>query len=183
MFRVAPIRVGVIAIALASAGMSQPLLAQAPGGALSDRVQIELRGQIVPRCALLGIASTLDLGTLSPTASASQRELTFKISCNAPFSYGLSSAHGAMRHETAQAGGSGLLAEFPYTADLTIATDDGGTLHLPCGEGALTAGCHGDSGESTALDKDASLTVSWRAGQLLAGRYTGDIGLSLSVQN
>jgi hypothetical protein len=170
---------------LASAGLVLPLPAQSQGAALSDQARIELRGEIAPRCAFHGIGSTLDLGTVGQAASVSQRALAFQISCNTPFNYGLASASGAMRHETAQAGGSPLQAEFPYTADLTIATDDGGALHLACGGGALTAGCQGDSGESTALDKDASLTVSWTAGagQLLAGRYTGDIELRLSARN
>lgn len=159
--------------------------AQGMGSAMSDKVQIALRGHIVPRCDLIGAASSLDT---TPEAGAQGREqLRFELSCNAPFAYQLSSEHGAMRHESGSAG-SGFVAAFPYRATLTILTDSGGTLSLDCASAQLSepaGACAGASGDETAIDKDVSLTVSWGPieGQLIAGRYSDDLHIAFSIEN
>jgi hypothetical protein len=162
--------------------------AQGMGGAMADKVQIELRGHIVPRCDLTGAASTLDLGTIAETGAQGEEQLQFELSCNAPFAYQLSSEHGAMRHESASSGAGAFSTEFPYRAALKILTDSGSTLSLDCASSELgeTSGpCAGESGEDTAIGKDATLAVSWGPldGPLTAGRYTDDLHISIGIEN
>jgi hypothetical protein len=161
--------------------------AQGMGGAMADKVQIELRGHIVPRCDITGAAASLDLGTIAETGAQGHEQLKFELSCNAPFAYQLSSEHGAMRHESGSAD-VGFVAVFPYRATLTILTDSGGTLSLDCASAQLgePAGtCTGTSGDETSIDKDVSLTVSWGPieGKLMAGRYSDDLRIAFSIEN
>jgi hypothetical protein len=181
---------GACALAAVAAGSlaSEPILADDAGGVMADRVQIELRGSIAPQCAFQDIAAGLDLGPFQHTGEAGQKRLDFRISCNAPFAYSLSSEQGAMRRESGAAGASGLLTELPYQVALNILTDDGGSLMKTCASGELGApggGCQGQSGDKTAIDKDASLTVSWgpSAGPLAAGRYLSNLNVVLSIAN
>lgn len=161
--------------------------AQGMGSAMSEAVQIQLRGHIVPRCDLNGAASSLNLGTLPQNGAQGQQQLQFQVSCNTPFAYQLSSANGAMRHESAPVSGSGSTDEFSYRAALAIPTDSAGILSLDCPSSQLAGApgaCSGVSGQETAIGKDASLTVSWGpvAGPLATGQYTDDIQIALSVQ-
>jgi hypothetical protein len=162
--------------------------AQGLGGAMSDKVQIELRGHIVPRCDLTGAASALDLGVIAGTGAQGQKQLQFEVSCNTPFTYQLSSGHGAMRHENTAAGAAGFATEFPYRAVLIIPTDGGSTLSLDCPSSLLgepAGACADASGKDTAIAKDASLTVSWGPldGPLAAGQYTDDLQISIGIEN
>ena len=186
MLCVRSIKAGVL-LAMLSAGSVETVAAQSAGGALSDRVQIELRGSVTPQCAFEGIAPSLDLGAVSGNGGAAQKALSFRISCNAPFGYSLSSQHGAMKNAAAAAG-QGILADFPYTAALTITTDDGGMLRLTCASADLGQNstlCQGQSGDATAIEKDAALTVSWGplAGRLAAGSFSDDLRIGLSIAN
>lgn len=177
--------IAAVAFILLLAGMAAT---QGMAGPLSDQVQIELRGNIAPRCDLTGAASSLDLGTLPETGAQGQKQLQFELSCNAPFTYQLSSEHGVMRHESASADASGFTTEFPYRAVLTILTDSGSTLNLDCASSQLgepAGACAGASGEDTAIGKDAALTVSWGplAGPLVAGQYADDLHISIGTEN
>jgi hypothetical protein len=163
------------------------ICAQSADGAMSDRVRIELRGQVVPQCSFHELATALDL-TLADGGAAAQRQLTFRVSCNAPFTYSLSSARGGMRHEAASESAADPLTQFPYSAALTIPTDDGGTMSVSCSSddlGKPSGACAGRSGDRTAIEKDASLTVSWGAvgRRLAAGRYTDDLRIVFGIEN
>jgi hypothetical protein len=93
-----------------------------------------------------------------------------------------------MRHESAAGESGGFATDFPYHTTLEMLTDSGGTLSLDCASAQLgePAGpCAGQSGEQTAIGKDASLTVIWGplADQLAAGQYSDDLRIAFSIEN
>ena len=181
--------IGACALAAAAGSLaSDRIFAEGAGGVMSDRVQIELRGSITPRCAFQNIASSLDLGVIPDSDASGEKRLDFQISCNAPFAYGLSSEGGAMGRDDGAEGAGGFLTQFPYRAALTILMDDGTSLTTTCQSqelGALPGLCQWQSGERTAIDRAASLTVSWGPieGRLAAGRYSGSLQISLGIAN
>lgn len=174
--------------AIAAALIVNPIVApvaQTAAAIPSDRVEIGLRGWIAPKCGLAGLGASLDLGTLAASNPQGERELRFTVNCNTPFAYSLASESGGLSHETATAGGPGLLALLPYDAVLSIAADDGETLRLACASGAPGQSCAAESGERTAVAKDASLVLSWGpvAGRLIAGRYRDALRIGLTARN
>ena len=134
----------------------------------------------MPKCGISGAAGQLDFGPLGTGAARQERALAFTVNCNTPFTYGMTSANGEMRHQSAAAGSGEMAACFPYQVAVTIPTDDGGTLRKSCDSAQLgggsgpAAGCVVESGEATSMGKTAALTVSWdrAGGTLLAGSYT-----------
>lgn len=162
------------------------------GDAVADtrEVTITLQGQIVPKCGVSGAAGQLDFGPLGMGGARQERALAFTINCNTPFTYGMSSASGEMRHQGgAAAVAGGLTGRFPYQVLVTIPTDDGGTLRKSCDSAQLArppgplGGCVADSGEATATSKTAALTVSWTAGGLLlAGSYTDELFIRVGAK-
>ena len=167
--------------------LTGPVHADSARRSMSDKVQITLRGRIAPRCDLAGVPSTLDLGNLPKTGAQGEKQLKFQLTCNTPFTYQLSSDNGAMRHESLSAS-SGFAADFPYNAALNILTDGGATLTLDCASAQLgepVGACAGTSDDQTAIEKQATLTVSWGPleERLVAGRYSDDLHIAFSVEN
>lgn len=185
MFASPTMELRLLASAAALAGIALAAAPQTAASGLSDRVQIALQGRIEPRCSFAGIASVLDMGAISGTSPA-RKELSFVLSCNAPFGYRLSAANGEMRG-AGTGSGQGTLNHFPYRAELSIATDGGAALRLSCASEELLAGalCEGQSGNETATDRDAVLAVSWGpiAGMLAAGHYSDHIEIAVNVAN
>jgi hypothetical protein len=173
-----------LAVFLAASALAGDLAAEA------SRVSIELQGQIEPKCGLSGAAGQLDFGSLGTAGARQERALAFTVNCNTPFTYGMSSAFGEMRHQSTVAGAGGFVGRFPYQVLLTIPTDDGGTLRKSCesaqlaGVSGQAAGCEADSGETTSMGKTAALTVSWGpvGGPLLAGQFADDLRISVGVK-
>jgi hypothetical protein len=155
-----------------------------------NRVSIELQGQIAPKCGLSGADGRLDFGSLGAAGARQERALAFTVNCNTPFIYAMSSTNGEMRGQSGTAGAAGLLGRFPYQVELTIPTDDGGTLRKSCdstqlaGASGQGAGCEAESGETTSMGKTAALTVSWDpvGGPLLAGQYADDLRISVAAK-
>jgi hypothetical protein len=172
-----------LALAELSLAPAQGEALRGPGG---DRVRFELRGHIAPRCSLSGMPNAVDLGKVKAGAGETRRDLAFRLDCNAPFTYALTSTAGAMRRDGDAAGGRA--REIPYRASLTIATDSGGKLRLVCDGRDIAAsdgGCEGRSGQDTAIGRDGVLSISWAAPdtQIADGLYTAPIRLELGVAN
>jgi hypothetical protein len=162
---------------------SVPAQATEAGG---DRVRFELRGHVVPRCSLSGMPNAIDLGKINAGAGETRRDLAFRLDCNAPFTYALSSNTAAMRRDGEAPGGRA--KEIPYRASLTLLTDNGSRLRLVCDGSEIAAtdgGCQGRSGQDTAIGMDGTLSISWTAGNapLPEGLYTVPIRLELGVAN
>ena len=180
---VATIR-GFLAVSLAAWTLAGDLAAEA------SRVSLELQGRIVPKCALSGAAGQWDFGPLGRSGARQERALAFTVNCNAPFTYGLSSSSGELRHQSAVAGADGLASRLPYQVLVVIPTDDGGTLRKSCDSAQLAgaqgqaAGCEADSGETTSMGKTSALTVSWVpiGNPMREGQYSDDLRISLDTK-
>ncbi|WP_125461552.1 MULTISPECIES: hypothetical protein [Rhodomicrobium] len=171
--------------AFLAALIAQPVAAVLAQTAPADRIEIALRGTILPKCEMAGIGASLDLGTLSPSAPQGLRELNFSINCNTPFAYRLVSLHDGLRHESAGEAGAGLATRLPYSAAVIFGTDEGTPLRLDCASVQLGPGCQGDSGERSAVGKDALLLLSWGPvpAALLSGRYRDELRLGLNPRD
>jgi hypothetical protein len=170
---------GGAAMAVALAGL--PEIIDAAKGAMSDHAVISLRGRILPRCTLSGAQTPMSIGAALSSEDTARTRRGFEVNCNAPFVVSMSSAHGGLR-----IGGSsdGILQ---YRANLQILTDSGQTLTLDCDGGELGAdgtGCRGESGDNTAIGKEAVLTVSWQMPKgIAAGAYADDLSLSFAIKD
>lgn len=177
-----PMGAALIIAALAGA----PVRAEAMTRAESDRVRLELRGHVAPRCSLSGASPSLDISDLIEAARGGELRMPFKINCNTPFGFAMSSDDGAIRASAAPV--PGLAGEVPYLARLSILTDSGAKLSLDCASAALgPAGseCRGHSGDETAIEKDGVLVVSWARPNrpLAAGRYETGLRIHLDMGN
>lgn len=176
----------IAAALLLAAPVLAPARGEALGGPGSDRVRFELRGQIAPRCSLSGMPNAIDLGKIAAGTGETRRDLAFRLDCNAPFTYALTSTAAAMRREGDGPGGGA--PEIPYRASLTIATDSGGKLRLACDGREIAAGepgCQGRSGQDTAIGRDGMLSIVWTRPEtpMAEGLYTAPIRLELGVAN
>lgn len=174
---------GAVAIGIAAL----PSMADGTGGTMSQQVRIVLRGEVTPQCMMSGLGGSLDIGRLSAGGMSGQKQLSFQLNCNTPFSYSLTSEHGSLMLDK-DGGANGLAARFPYRARLTIPTDGGASLTLDC-SGAQLGGdagaCEGQSGAETAIGQNASLIVLWEPiGQhLMPGRYRDELRIAFSIGN
>lgn len=154
-------------------------LATSSSGEMSDRVSVELRGRVMPRCNFSGDDAFLTAGNAGSLAGIVSVRRVFQVDCNAPFTVSLSSTYGGLQH------GEG--AVFPYRSSLKIVTDSGRTVSLDCEASALKAGsgdCSASSSEDTAIGREAILTLNWEAPEdAAAGTYTDDLRLSFAVQD
>jgi hypothetical protein len=165
-----------------------PLGAQGAGGAMSDSVRIGLRGQIAPKCSLAGMAGRLNFDAGITGGKQRKAALEFTIDCNTPFIYSVSARDGAMLLEGARGSPAAMLTAMPYLIGLAIPTNDGGTLRAECG-GAAPGGaaaarvCEADSGYAVAMNQRGQMVVSLpAAGRPVAGRYTENLEITLSVK-
>jgi hypothetical protein len=171
-----------LAVSIAAGTLASDLAAEA------SRVSLELQGRIVPKCGLTGAAGQWDFGSLGKAGARQERALAFTVNCNAPFTYGMSSTSGELRHQSAGADGSA--GGLPYHVLVVIPTDDGGALRKSCDSAQLAgaqgqaAGCEADSGETTSMGKASALTVSWIpiGGPMREGQYSDDLRISVAAK-
>jgi hypothetical protein len=146
---------------------------------MNDSVKINLRGRVMPRCMLTGLETPMSASAGAAGTGRVEQRRRFEVNCNAPFRVSLSSVYGGLRHSKGNV--------FPYRASLVIATDSGRTVTLDCAASRLVpdAGdCVGNSGDDTAVGKEAVLIVNWLKPEgASAGTYTDDLRLSLGVQD
>ncbi len=166
-----------------------PVLAQSAGGKMSERVQIELRGHIVPKCSLSGMAGALNFDAARLGRQEQSAALSFIIDCNTPFTYGFHAAGGAMTLDGADGSAASDTTRLPYRVSLSIPTNDGGLLRAECGGGtadalALPQSCEVDSGHAVAMNQQGEMRVSLPATARLpfAGRYTDNLRIALSAK-
>jgi hypothetical protein len=181
-----PITALLSAVLILGVLASTPVRAQVLASADGDKVRLELRGRVAPRCSLSGMPSAIDLGRIIPGGGELRRDFAFQVDCNTPFTYAMVSGSAAMRRSAD--GRDDHAGSIPYRARLTITTDSGGRLSLDCTgqEIAAEAGtCRGLSGDEIAIRKDAVLAVSWAVPDtsIKAGFYTAPIHLELGVAN
>ncbi|MGH6816050.1 MAG: hypothetical protein ACREC6_10115 [Hyphomicrobiaceae bacterium] len=154
--------------------------------ALADtEVTIALEGSITASCSLTGVTTNLDLGNLQ---NAGAKTTTFMVDCNAPFKYTLASQNGALKHSTILTAPGGFANSLVYSVQTTIPTDSGPGINDTCASSAIKAGASTcfftNSGSAVAIDKTASLKVSWSTSPspLLAGSYQDQVTVTVSVQ-
>jgi hypothetical protein len=148
--------------------------------ATPDRVRLELRGRITPRCGLSEISGELNFDLRGGRPQSRNAALAFTIDCNTPFKYAVHAETGAMTLQAADAGDG--KPRLPYGISITIPTDDGGTLRRAC-DGPDEA-CVVDSGDNIAIGKRGEIVVSldedrWAAS---AGIYGDRIQINLSAK-
>lgn len=153
----------------------------------ADPLEIRVTGTISKHCALAAAGGDIDLGRVDRAGSTN---FAFWVSCNAPFSYQIRSANGAL----VQSSGVRLVSNFDdrvaYRVRFTLPLEDGDLdrLDVVCTSEQLTAvagGCGtGDSGTSIAVDRTATVTVSWPEPRspLLAGAYGDSLTFTLGVK-
>ena len=166
-----------------------PSIAQSADGKMSERVQIELRGHIVPKCTLSGMAGALNFDAARLGRQEQSAALSFIIDCNTPFIYGFHAAGGAMSLDGANSSAASDTMRLPYRVSLSIPTNDGGVLRAECDGGtadalALPLSCEVDSGHAVAINQQGEMRVSLPATDTLpfAGRYTDNLRIALSAK-
>lgn len=155
-----------------------------PGCALAatDTV-VTIRGDVVPACSISGLATSLDLGALTASGTAT---LAFTATCNAPFSYSLASAFGGLRHSSGAGAPSGFSALFPYTVRAILPTD-AGTIDNTCTSTSIlntaTTCAFTDSGTGIAINSASELRLGWTgAPNLLGGSYSDTLTLTIGIR-
>lgn len=166
--------------AVVAAGFFFAAAAQVTSLDAASSVSIELQGEIEPECRLNAASSTIELGSMLKSGS---KQISFNISCNAPFSYAVVSESGGLLNADSTTVKAGFTSFVVYSIGVAIQTD-GGTLAGTCSSAALTArspACgYPDSGNKIAIDQAGSLTLSWSSSdELIAGPYSDVLTLSL----
>lgn len=168
----------IIRMAALSAVMLLP-----SGYAYPGSVTINLEGQIDVNCALDASSSRINLAEIAATGS---KVVPFRVRCNTPFRFALTSQNGALKTNYDGALSPDFTASIPYNATVTIPTNTGG-INASCPSSALRGlnpSCtFPASEEGIALEGDASLTVSWAVTkELVAGTYSDTVVLSIGPQ-
>ncbi|MBX2805255.1 MAG: hypothetical protein KTR19_04715 [Hyphomicrobiales bacterium] len=186
--------IGIIAVVLAS-GLSLPM-ALVPSAkavsspvAMSDSVQIKLRGRVTPRCGLAGMADTFALDGGSAVNRQDRVSVGFTINCNTPFIYSVrSSGAGAMKLARASASDGRAVPAIPYRIQIKIPTDDGDLLQAECDGDRLRAGsglngCILDSSDAVAIGQRGEVAVIMlKSKWFQSGDYEENLQITLSVK-
>lgn len=156
--------------------------------AATDSVTIKVVGEVAGSCEISGLTSNLDLGDLGAASSAAT---SFTLSCNAPYTYDVSSSNGALQLMDSVSSTGSFATTHPYAIDVNAPTDLG-ALGVSCGSAAMatTNGCAGTSSGGVSLNAAAMLTVTWdpsaarqgAATPLIAGTYQDTVTLTFTVQ-
>jgi hypothetical protein len=152
------------------------------GRAQAQSVKIELEGIVPVSCRLDTGMMQIDLGDITTVGS---KNIPFKVRCNTPFKFAISSRDGAL---TTPYNNGPLHSEFtasiPYQVTILIPTHVG-NLAGSCPSAMLkgmNSGClFPDSGQGVALAGEASLAVFWDLTQRpIAGTYSDLLTLWVS---
>lgn len=141
--------------------------------ASAQGVTIELEGQIPVSCGIEALASQVSLGDVSHPGT---KTLPFRVRCNTPFTFQLSSQNGALETAWSRAISTGFTRHVVYTAALQIPTNVGAVAGS-CPSWGLRQGsstcAYPSSGEGVALSGESSLTIAWTSRrEPLAGNYS-----------
>lgn len=144
---------------------------------------VTLRGEVVPSCAMAGLATSASLGNLTSTGTLT---LAFTTTCNAPFEYSLASAYGGLRHSSGPSAPAGFSALVPYTVR-TIVPTDGGTIDDTCTSAAILDAAQTcpftNSGTGIAIGTASELRLGWTGVPgLLGGDYSDTLTLTIGVR-
>jgi hypothetical protein len=155
-----------------------------PSAGMNDSVSIKLRGRVMPRCDFTGSDAPIPFGENAIPTDPVQVSRSFRVNCNAPFVIAMSSEYGGMKHE---ASNSSFDQSLGYEVSLKVLTNRGRAMVLTCDGGDLKpdgAGCARNSGDDTAIGKEAILFVSWQNPEgMTPGIYKDDLQLSFRIQD
>ncbi|MGF1618986.1 MAG: hypothetical protein ACFCUR_00050 [Rhodomicrobiaceae bacterium] len=155
---------------------------------LADRVAIELRGRIEPKCSLSDMDGELRFAIGADRGRDQSAAPGFTIDCNTPFISRLSADHGAMRRQSAGGASEDGRLQLPYRVSLTIPVQGGGTLSAKCDSatlGAAGAGwCEADSGQQIAINKRGRILVKFPVSveQPMEGQYTDNMRIEVTMK-
>jgi hypothetical protein len=146
----------------------------------ASSVSIELQGEVEPECQLNAMSSKIDLGSILKSGS---KQISFGISCNAPFSYAVASQSGGLQNGDRTLLRAGFTSFVVYSVEVAIRTE-GGTIAGACSSAALTPQAptcsYPDSGNKIAIGQVGSLNLSWSSSdELVAGPYVDVLTISL----
>jgi hypothetical protein len=149
--------------------------------AQSQSVKIELEGIVPISCKLDTGAAQITLGNIAATGS---KNISFRVRCNTPFQFAISSRDGGLKTPHNGPLNPDFTAAIPYSATVQIPTNVG-TLAGSCPSAMLkgmNAGClFPDSGQGVALAGEASLGVAWNIlKEPIAGTYSDQLTLSIA---
>jgi hypothetical protein len=155
-----------------------------PSAGMNDSVSIKLRGQVMPRCDFSGSDAPISFGENAIRIYPVQVSRSFSVNCNAPFVIAMSSEYGGLKRAASI---SSFEQSLGYEVSLKLLTDSGRAIMLTCDGRDLNlegAGCARNSGDDTAIGKEALLTVKWRAEkQMMPGSYSDELHLNFYVQD
>lgn len=173
---------GVVRAARGALALVSLIAGLGPAHAATDTI-VSIRGNVVPACTITGLATSLALGNLTASGSAT---LNFTATCNAPFSYSLDSAFGGLRHSSGATTPSGFSALFPYTVRAILPTD-AGSIDNTCTSASISNGAttclFSDSGTGIAINSAAQLQLGWTGvPNLLGGNYSDTLTLTIGIR-
>jgi spore coat protein U-like protein len=154
------------------------LAAQAP----AQTVTIQLEGRIAVSCRLEASAMQLNLGEITQPGES---VFSFRVRCNAPFRFGISSQNGALMTDPTGPLRAEFRSQVPYRVISRIPTS-AGMINGSCNSAELVASepqCTiPDSQQGIALDGESTLTIRWDMSEQtpVAGVYSDLLTLTVA---
>ena len=148
--------------------------------AQSQTLQVIAKGTIDPGCSV-SVGTPFPAANLASSGSTSAAAL---VNCNKGFSVSAKSTNGLLKSSSiAPAGFTNSLA---YSFAYSLPLDDSGSLTINCTSAQLAAGsgCSAGSSGKTAINKTASLQVSWTtpaSPKLASGSYSDILTISVAA--
>lgn len=158
----------------------------------NNKVDITLKGWVTAKCTVNGGNSVTTPVSIGNVNAAGEKSFTYPVNCNAPFRYTLSSTNGGLQRTQPL---NGAQPTRVYNVNVNIPTDSGTgagsgiTINDTCASNTIRGNvitCPNvhDSGNDIALDKTATLKVTWSPDTALpSGTYADKLTFTVGLKH